>query len=862
MTLPPGACLGPYEVMGLLGSGGMGEVYRARDSRLAREVAIKVLPSAVGTDPERLKRFEREARSASCLNHPNIVTIYDIGSTDSTSYMAMELVNGESLRAVLAEGDLPYHRLLQIGTQVAEGLTRAHAAGIVHRDLKPENVMVTGDGLVKILDFGLAKLAQAEGTGSHGLTNISTFSSATEEGVVLGTAEYMSPEQALGKALDFHSDQFSFGSILYEMATGRQAFHRESGVETLAAIIREEPEPIAAVNEEIPAPLQWIIARCLAKDPYNRYASTEDLARDLATLRDHISEAKSNVGPLLRATPAASRRGRLARLGIEALAALADKALAAAAVIWRGRTSPPSYHRLTFQRGTIWSARFAPGGQAIVYGAAWNGKPFQLFTMTINGPESRSLELPDADIMSVSPTGEMAISLGCHFHHTFKTKGTLAQVSLSGGAPRLLAEDVEWADWLPDSSALAIVREVGGRDRLECPIGRVLYETAGWISDIRVSPDGEHIAFFDHPDSVDPRGSVAMVDRGGRKRILSKGGGRPRGLAWSPNGQEIWYTAGQGRERSLQAVSLSGKERLIARIPGTLTLFDISREGHVLIGQENDRVGIMGQVPGESAEKDLSWFDQSTLRGISSDGQTILFLEASTVPAYSTYVGRTDGSKPVRIGDGIPFGLSPDEGRVLAIVHSSPPRVCIYPVGPGESLTLPNDSVAYSWVSWFPDGKRILATGAERGHGRRLFVQDLAGGAARAISAEGVTFSWDALSPDAQWVAARGPEGTISLYPIEGGPPRPVPGLTREDEPIGWADEGRSLFAYRRGELPARVMRVDVATGHRVPWRVLMPPDPAGVTGIIRARITSDGKYYAYSYLRLLSDLYVTDGLK
>src|SRR5688572_10673027 len=304
MSLQTGTRLGLYEILTPLGAGGMGEVYRARDTRLGREVAIKVLPTALASDPERLKRFEREARSASSLNHPNIVTIYEIGSSHSVSYIAMELVAGESLRAKLADGALPIRRLVQIGTQVAEGLAQAHAAGIGHRDLKPDNVMVTPDRLVKILDFGLAKLMPARSD----RTQAPTVSGATEEGVVLGTVGYMSPEQAIGGTIDFRSDQFSFGSILYEMATGRRAFQRGSAPQTLTAIIQEEPEPIAALNPKVPAHLRWIVERCLAKEARSRYAATEDLARDLATVRDHLSEATRAVGVLAERTVARNRR--------------------------------------------------------------------------------------------------------------------------------------------------------------------------------------------------------------------------------------------------------------------------------------------------------------------------------------------------------------------------------------------------------------------------------------------------------------------------------------------------------------------------------------------------------------------------
>ncbi len=285
MPLSPGTRLGPYEILAPLGAGGMGEVYRARDTRLAREVAIKVLPEALSSDPGRLKRFEKEAKSASALNHPNIVTIHDIGTESGVSYIAMELVDGTTLRELLASGPLPIKKLLQIAPQIAEGLARAHEAGIVHRDLKPENVMVKKDGLVKILDFGLAKLSST-GSGSDEGSQLPTMT-GTQPGVVVGTVSYMSPEQASGQIVDFRSDQFSLGSMLYEMATGKRAFRKKTAIDTLAAILNEEPEPIASIAPQTPAPLRWIVERCLAKEPRQRYASTEDLARDLASVRDH-----------------------------------------------------------------------------------------------------------------------------------------------------------------------------------------------------------------------------------------------------------------------------------------------------------------------------------------------------------------------------------------------------------------------------------------------------------------------------------------------------------------------------------------------------------------------------------------------
>ncbi len=497
MSLSPGSRLGPYEIVAALGAGGMGEVYRARDSRLGREVAVKVLPGDLSTDQDRVRRFEQEARSASALDHPNIITIYDIGSADSTLYIAMQYVEGKTLRELLSSGPLPTKKVLEISVQIAEGLAKAHAAGIIHRDLKPENVMVSKDGFVKILDFGLAKLTAPQN--EEQLSELPTAMADTRPGMVMGTVGYMSPEQASGKALDFRSDQFSFGSILYELSTGKRAFQRSTTAETLTAIIREEPEPVGAVNPRAPAPLRWIVERCLAKDPDERFGTTRDLARDIASIRDHLSDAVVVSGEAQAAAPAA-RRMRLWPFlfgaGLLAAVALVSFSLGRRAE----KTQPPSFRQLTFRRGTISSARFAPDGQTDLYGASLEGKPTEIFVSRPESPESRPFGMPGASVLAVSKSGEMALSLGQHIVAPFTTSGTLARVSVAGGAaPREILEDAQWADWAPDGSNLAIVRDVGGRNRLEFPIGKVLFETAGWISHPRVSPRGDEVAYIDHP---------------------------------------------------------------------------------------------------------------------------------------------------------------------------------------------------------------------------------------------------------------------------------------------------------------------------------------------------------------------------
>ena len=449
-----------------LGAGGMGEVYRALDSKLGRQVAIKVLPGEFSSDRARLDRFEKEARAASSLNHPNIVTIYEIERTDSGAWIVMELIEGKTLRDVLVAGPLPIRRLLSLAAQMGDGLAKAHGAGIVHRDLKPENLMVTKDGFVKILDFGLAKLVPSNFEEARG-TALPTVTRATEPGTVLGTVGYMSPEQARGWPLDFRSDQFSLGAILYEMAAGKRAFQRSTAVQTLSAIIQDEPEPLSSAAPKLPASLVWIIERCLAKDPEERYASSKDLARDLAGLRDHVSGTAERLE-----APTLQVRGRVPPLAVlAALLATLAIGLFAGHLIWKtGPVSHPSYRRLTYRRGTVESARFAPDGQMIVYAAAWDGarKP-ALFSVRAESPESLRLALPAGQVESISRGGEMLLLSFLHFSTGFARTGTLSQTPLSGSAPRDLLEDIGDADWSPDGSALAVVRAPNWRYRLEFP---------------------------------------------------------------------------------------------------------------------------------------------------------------------------------------------------------------------------------------------------------------------------------------------------------------------------------------------------------------------------------------------------------
>ncbi|HTO88643.1 MAG TPA: protein kinase [Thermoanaerobaculia bacterium] len=865
MTLSAGTRLGPFEILAPLGAGGMGEVYRARDSRLGREVAVKVLSQEFASDADRRKRFEQEARSASALNHPSIVTIHEIGSADSTFFIAMELVEGRTLREVLGDGPLPIRRLLDLAVQMAEGLAKAHGAGIVHRDLKPENVMVTRDGNAKILDFGLAKLLKPQ---PEGTTNVPTAVSETQAGTILGTVGYMSPEQASGKPIDYRSDQFALGSILYEMASGKRAFQRDTHAETLTAIIREEPEPVARLAPGTPAPFRWLVERCLHKDPDGRYASTWDLAQDLKSVRDHLSEA--GVAPQAAVAPAAPKRN-LRRGVLTGLALLAI--LAAGILVGRQTVKPsprtfPTFHKLTFRRGEVFAARFAPDGQTIAYGAAWDGRPAEVFFARPESPESRPLGIPGSSVLAISSTGEMALSLRFHFVGGFTTSGMLARMAVAGGgAPRDILDDVQWADWSPDGTNLAVVREIRGRNQLEFPIDKPLYQTAGWISHPRVSPDGNLIAFLEHPILNDDGGSLAVTDRSGKKRTLADGFSTVWGLAWASGGKEIWFTASRaGSDRSLYAVALSGKERLLNRITGGLTLHDVSRDGRALLSHDFPRLGILGLSPGETKERELSWLDNSLAADLSADGQTLLIAESGEGggPGYSVFVRKMDGSPAVRLGEGDGSGLSPDGKWALAInARSEPAQIVMLPTGAGEPRQITHDNLNHQRAIFFPDGKRVLFSGNEPGRGTRLYVQDLVGGQPQAITPEGIRL-WRSrpISPDGKSVIARGPEGKVYLYSVSPEEPRPVPGLEAGEIPVQWSPDGRFLYVYRRGDVPARVFRVDLASGKRELWKELQPGDTTGLEEVANVWLTPDGKGYVYNHIRTLSDLYLAEGLK
>ena len=854
MPLAPGTRLGSYEIVAPIGAGGMGEVYRARDPKLNRDVAIKVLPGHLARDPAALSRFEREAQAVAALSHPNILAIHDFGVADNVAYAVTELLDGETLRAKLSGSALPTRKAVEYALQIVHGIAAAHQKGIVHRDLKPENIFITEDGRVKILDFGLAKATGPVADGSVAPTQAAI---GTSPGTVMGTVGYMSPEQVRGLAVDHRSDIFSFGAVLYEMLSGLRPFRGDSNVETMNAILKEDPPEFAASNASVPAALDRIVRRCLEKNANERFHSAHDLGLALESVSGTSSSGASAAERAVGTLPPARRRL------IPVLVGGAILAIAAAAFFAGGRlggpavSAAPDYKRLTFRRGPITSARYAPDGKTIVYGATWEGEPLRLYSTREESPDSLMLAFLDSDIASVSASGELALIMNGRQLAGYARVGTLARASLSGGAARAVLEDVQDADWLPDGSGFAAARAIDGRYRLEFPVGKTVYETGGYISDVRVSHDGQLVAFVDHPIFGDDRGAIAVIDRAGKKRTLADGYSSLQGVAWANHGAEVWFTgADQGSARALFAVTTAGALRTVTRAPGSLHLGDVGADGSVLIWSEDARFGLIGHAKGSTKDRDLSWLDWSTVPRISDDGRTLVFTEQGDGggSAYSVYTRSMDGSPAVRLGSGNAVALSPDGKWVLTErLNPSPAQFVLLPTGAGEAKPITNDALAHGLGSFTPDGTHIIFSGFAPDHPPRLYLQDLTGGTPQPITTEGVT---GAPSPDGKLVAA--PDG--KLYPTDGGAPRPIPGFEPGDLVERWASEPAVLFVRRKLESgDHQVFRLDAA-GRRTLMHQI-----ARVPGSVMGRwftITPDGSAYAMTYSASQSDLYRVTGLK
>ncbi len=850
MALAPGNRLGPYEILAPLGAGGMGEVYRARDPRLGREVAIKVLPPEFAQDQGRLARFEHEAKAAGALNHPNLLTVYDVGSHDGAPYLVSELLEGATLRLRLAEGPLPVRKAVDYAIQIAQGLSAAHDKGIVHRDLKPENLFVTRDERAKVLDFGLAKLhLSAELVQPEA----ETATSPTTPGTFVGTVGYVSPEQVRGEAADARSDIFAFGVVLYEMLTRKRAFRGATAIETLNAILKEEPPELSGTAPSTPPALDRIVRRCLEKSAERRFRSAHDLAFAL----EGISAASGSQTATAVTRVGSRHRWFRVAVGLTALALPVVGFLLGR----RGADRPvPSFQRLTFRRGAVQSARFAPDGRTVVYAAAWDGDPIRVFSTRLERPESARLDIPDAGVEAISPSGEMLITLGRRL--TYYDEATLARVPLSGGAPRAIAEDVVGADWGPDGS-IAMVRRVGDRYRLEYPLGHLLYESDDALWPPRLSPAGDRVALYTGGREGT---TVTVVEKTGARRVLSKGWKwHGRYLAWSHGGDEVWFTASEGGHvNPLRAVTLSGRERVLLNLPGTTLLQDISAEGRVLLSSGPLRFISKCLPPGDTQERDVSWFEATSVHGLSPDGRTVLLTEVGVAsgpgPEVSTYLRKTDGSPPVRLGDGSGVALSPD-GRFVLAVSQRNGAWSLLPTGPGQPKPLDFKNVDPGEAAWHPDAKRLfLWSGAREGRKARCYSFEIDTGKLEAVTPEGVGCG-RGPSPDGKTLLAAGEDGRYIRYSLADGQTQTVPGLLKDDEPLEWGADSRSLFVQRKPLPRARVDRLDLITGERRLWREINLADPAGVSDMSQVTMAQNGSY-CYTYMQSQKDLYLFEGIR
>ena len=821
--LPRGRRFGRYEVLDFLGAGGMGGVYRARDTSLSREVALKILTGEATRDSVRFRRFQTEAQASAALSHPNIVSVYDVGEEGGTPYIVSELVEGTTLAGALARGPFPTRRLLELAVGIAEGLAAAHAQGIVHRDLKPANVLLTAGGVPKIADFGLAKhfRPSSDSEGSH----LSTLpDERTTEGTILGTVGYMSPEQAKGEPADFRSDQFSLGSILYEMATGKRAFQRSSLVQTLAAIAQEEPEQVGTLNPETPAPLRWIVERCLAKEPKARYAATEDLARDLVSVRQHISELSGAEAAL---SPGTRRRSRGPLLWGLAAAALIVGLVAGSLLRVPGsgtsRVSPLMQLNLAFPpedslvQGAFYPVlALSPDGTRLVYvGRRPEGRQ-GLYVRPLDRLEATAIPGTEGALNPFfSPDGEWV---------GFGAEGKLKKVSLSGGQPLTLCDAtlLRGASWGSDGTilfspsgdaGLLRVSDKGGEPKPLTTLNPEKGESTHRWPDIL--PGGRTALFTIHGLTGDYEsariGAISLET--GERRIVLEGGTQAR---YVPSGHILYV-----RGKSVFAVPFDAKRREVTG--SAVTVLD-GVSGFALAGFANyavSRTGSLVYAPSDprTSLKDLVWLDRRgntrrltevrrsyILPRLSPDGRRLavgdfggtIWIYDLTRDAWEQLTSSGINFRPV---------WSPDSKRIVfSSNRNGLINLFVVPTdrsAPPEQLTRTN-----TWpfaLSWSPDGRTLLV--AEQPGGGRDLSELRLDGERRLRPILATPFLEDAarLSSDGRWMAYHSNEsGRLEVYVVR----YPGPGERSQVSTSGgsnpvWSPDGRELFFQSGNKLMA-----------------------------------------------------------
>ena len=838
-----GRTSGPYAIQGLLGAGGMGDVYRARDTALGRDVAIKILPEAFSDDPDRLARFEQEAQFLASLTHPNIGAIYGLHTADGIRGLVLELVEGETLEERIKRGPFPLRHAVRIARQIGDALDVAHQRQIVHRDLKPANIKVTREDITKVLDFGLAKSL--------------TESASAERQHILGTIAYMSPEQRRGDFVDSRTDIWAFGCVLFEMLAGRRAFpgHGTGGAAPDWSLL----------PPTVPAGVVALLKRCLEEDPQRRRRDIGDVLLDLdeALSSSEAGREPRNGLRLLTVAP----------LGVAvALLAFAAGWASRAAVPSSARPAFPTWHKLTFDQGYVHAARFGPGGETILYSASWQGSPFRLFTTTTLSPESRALDLPPGGLLAVSGTGELALSLSCTFRPIHGgCLGTLARVPLLGGAPRNLADAVHAADFGPRGALAAVVE-----DRLEYPIGTRLADRAGLV---RISPDGRRLASSE--PEVDGRLAV-VVREGPQRRVVSTGWTFISGLAWTLDGGAVLVT-GVGpdiQDDVVLRIELAGQARPILRAGPRIRVLDAAAPDRLLVDQSSDlRRAWIHDLRAVGERRDLSWLGSSVVDALSADGRAMLLtirigptLEAGrqVESLYPIYLRPTDGGPATFLGNGYGRALSPDGRWALSVVPTEPDRrgasLVVHPLAGGPSRVLDAGGVflgGRAVNASFAAGNRVLFDAAPRDGATALetYVQSIDGGpAARLMHEPGHVVS--PVAPDGERFVSRRADGSLWVATIAPQPSVRLPFTLQRNQLIRqWTDDGRQVFVVALLDDRWLVTRVDVTTGVPQPHAEVRR-DPLAERPGINFRVSRDGRTIVFSDTRILSSLFLIKGAR
>ncbi|MES2523474.1 MAG: protein kinase [Gemmatimonadota bacterium] len=826
-----------YRIDRELGAGGMATVYLARDLKHDRLVAVKVLRPelavAIGAE-----RFLAEIKTTANLQHPHILALHDSGEVNGTVFYVMPFVEGESLRDRLdREKQLPIDDALRIAGEVADALEYAHERGVIHRDIKPENILLQR-GHAVVADFGIA-LAAAKTGGAR----------MTETGMSLGTPTYMSPEQAMGaREVDARTDIYSLGCVLYEMLAGEAPFVGPTAQSIVAKVITEAPKSLTGQRRTVPVHVDEAVQKSLEKLAADRFATAAAFAASLRDAGVTPRDGRHRSG----ATVARSRSfgGNLARWGG---AATLVAAAVVAAYIMGGRAASGdaaagmSMAQKTFGAQTIFSARYSKGGAAIVYSAADAGTSPRIFTLTTDYPQPRAVSDSGTHLLAVSANDEMAVLVGAVFNHHRVFTGTLARMPVGGGTPRELLTDVHDADWSADGAQLAVIHEVNGKDRLEYPIGTVLYETPGYLSDLRLAPDGKHIAFLAHREKGDNRGRVAMVDLEGTFTTLTPEFLAIEGLGWTLEGDAIVYSASMnGGIFNVEEVSIGGK--IVHGSPGVghAIIQDIAGDGRRLIIRTDGFKRIWVKLASDSAPRDLSWLDVSFFPVMSGDGAVLSYSDGSEVSGdnYAVMLQRTNGDAALRLGEGAVLSMSRDNRWVISVLPTEPVRVMLYPTGAGNARRLDTDEFSgVSSAAFIGDGSALVVCGNQPKRLARCYTKPLDSGTFRPFTPEGVRGA--VVSADGKSIIAV-IGGEYRRFAIADGASQAVRGLMPNDRLLRFSPDGKSLWVQPSSAQPVRVEQVDLASGARTALLPSFSPRRGGVLNVTELSLADDPRNYAY----------------